>query len=87
MLALERTLRPAGFNVGVNVGRAGGAGIAEHVHVHVVPRWEGDTNFMSVLADTRVVPEALQACAQRVQPALVQVAHELGLLTDLPEVG
>lgn len=77
--ALERTMRPAGFNVGINIGGPAGAGIAEHVHIHVVPRWIGDTNFMSVVAETRVVPEALQACEERVRPALTEVAAELGI--------
>jgi ATP adenylyltransferase len=85
MLALERTLRPQGYNVGINVRRPGGAGIEQHVHVHVVPRWEGDTNFMSVVADTRVVPEALQACYERLAPALADAAAELGLLGGSPE--
>ena len=77
--ALEDTMRPVGFNVGINIGRAAGAGIAEHVHIHVVPRWMGDTNFMSVVADTRVVPEALQACHRRLVPAFREVAVELGI--------
>lgn len=80
LIAIERVMFPAGFNVGINIGKAAGAGIAQHVHVHVVPRWEGDTNFMSVIADTRIVPEALQACRARLQPVLAEVAAERGLI-------
>lgn len=81
MVATDRCLGPQGYNVGMNIGRAAGAGIEQHVHLHIVPRWEGDTNFMSVVADTRVVPEALKACHQRLTPVLEEVAAELGLKT------
>lgn len=57
--ALEQAMAPQGFNVGWNLGRSAGAGIVDHVHLHLVPRWVGDTNFMPVLADVKVMPEAL----------------------------
>jgi ATP adenylyltransferase len=57
---LRQVVRAEGFNIGVNVGKCAGAGVVDHLHVHVVPRWEGDNNFMPVVADTRVLPQALQ---------------------------
>jgi ATP adenylyltransferase len=68
-VALERAYRPDGINVGANIGRAGGAGIPGHVHVHCLPRWEGDTNFMTTVAETRVLPESLSASWEKLKAA------------------
>lgn len=56
---LAKKMKPEGFNIGINLGRVAGAGIEDHIHIHVVPRWNGDTNFMPVIADTKVVPQSL----------------------------
>ena len=72
--ALRRAMHPDGFNIGINLGRVAGAGIAEHVHIHVVPRWLGDTNFMPVLARTSVLPQALTDLAARLRAELGPVA-------------
>ena len=72
--ALDRAYRPDGYNAGLNLGTIAGAGMADHVHLHVVPRWEGDTNFMPVIADTRVMPERLADSYRTVRDAFSAVA-------------
>jgi ATP adenylyltransferase len=69
MAVLRKVYKPDAFNMGANIGEAAGAAIAEHVHLHVVPRWNGDTNFMSTLAETRVLPEELGQTYRRVLAA------------------
>ncbi|MDR3255053.1 MAG: HIT domain-containing protein [Synergistaceae bacterium] len=68
--ALKKMMNPDGFNLGINVGKVAGAGIDAHIHFHVVPRWSGDTNFMSVTAETKVLPEALSVTRARLIDAL-----------------
>ena len=70
--ALAEVMKAEGFNIGINIGRVAGAGILEHLHIHVVPRWNGDTNFMPVIANTTVVPQALKELAAQLRTALAQ---------------
>lgn len=67
MTVLRKIYNPEAFNLGANIGEAAGAGVKEHFHIHIVPRWKGDTNFMSTLAETRVLPEALEETWRRVR--------------------
>jgi ATP adenylyltransferase len=68
--ALTRIMKAEGFNIGINVGKVAGAGILQHLHLHIVPRWHGDTNFMPVLANTTVVPQALKELAAQLRAAM-----------------
>jgi ATP adenylyltransferase len=75
-MALAEAYKPQGINVGINLGRPAGAGVLDHLHVHVVPRWNGDTSFMSVTAGTRVLPEALSATRDRLKPIFERLAKD-----------
>jgi ATP adenylyltransferase len=72
-IRLRRAVSAEGLNIGLNLGKSAGAGIGEHLHVHIVPRWDGDTNFMPVLADVRVMPQHLQATFRHLQPFFLDI--------------
>jgi len=73
-IALTEAYSPHGLNIGINLGKAAGAGVADHLHVHLVPRWNGDTNFMSVVGNVRVLPEDLSETAKRLRPIFERLA-------------
>jgi ATP adenylyltransferase len=75
ILILQAVYHPQGFNLGMNIGEVSGAGIADHIHMHIVPRWGGDTNFMTSLANTRVLPESLPDTYQRVRQSWEEVLN------------
>ena len=77
--ALQDAMHPDGFNVGMNLGAPAGAGIQDHMHVHVVPRWTGDTSFMPVLGDTHVIVQGLEECYRQLKPVVDRVYN-----TDVP---
>jgi ATP adenylyltransferase len=76
VVILKKAMNPDGFNLGINMGQTAGAGIEDHIHLHVVPRWKGDTNFMPVLSDTRVVSEYLEASYNKLMEVLQLVLIE-----------
>jgi len=76
--ALRLVMTPDGFNMGINEGKVAGAGFAEHMHFHIVPRWNGDTNFMPVVADIKVIPEQLDIVYQKLKQALETINDKPG---------
>ena len=73
-VALTEAYTPQGMNIGINLGRPAGAGVVDHLHIHAVPRWTGDTNFMTAIGNTRVLPEDLAATKRRLQPVFERLA-------------
>ena len=74
---LMEAYSPQGINVGMNLGRPAGAGIVDHLHIHLVPRWNGDTNFMTVVGEVRVLPEELPRTAERLRPIFATLSHAI----------
>jgi len=73
MRAIDYTMKPQGYNIGINQGKVAGAGVVDHIHIHLVPRWQGDTNFMPILTDTKVVSEALQETYKKIKQGLERI--------------
>jgi len=70
---LDKVAHPEGYNIGINLGKAAGAGLKDHVHIHIVPRWNGDTNFMPVFADVKIIPQALEELRDQLCVALKEI--------------
>jgi ATP adenylyltransferase len=75
--ALREAYQPQGINMGINLGRPAGAGVIDHIHLHAVPRWTGDANFMTVIGETRVLPETLEGTARRLRPIFEALSNHL----------
>ena len=75
-IALNEAYTPQGLNIGINLGKPAGAGVVDHLHVHLVPRWNGDTNFMTVVGNVRVLPEDLSETAKRLRPIFERLSRE-----------
>lgn len=77
--AIRRVYSPHGFNIGINLGRVAGAGIEDHVHIHIVPRWNGDTNFMPIIAGVKVIPQDVRESYKMLKPVFIEEAKKMGL--------
>ncbi|MCS7138427.1 MAG: HIT domain-containing protein [Candidatus Caldarchaeum sp.] len=71
--AITKAMKPEGFNIGANIGRSAGAGIEDHIHFHIVPRWRGDTNFMTIVSDTRVLPETIEQTYRKLVDSIAEI--------------
>ena len=75
--ALDRAMNPQGFNVGINIGKVSGAGVPGHIHAHIVPRWNGDINFMTIIGNVRIIPQAIEEAFRQLKIAVAEVRPSL----------